>query len=61
MLVEVTGSAEQEKMGGVGTGVIINDSGTILTSLHVVRGAAGVHVTFADGTESEAFVMAYYH
>ena len=42
----------------LGTGVVIDDSGTILTSLHVVTDAGEVHVTFADGTESEASVIA---
>ena len=41
----------------LGTGVVIEDSGTILTSLHVVRDAVEVRVIFADGTESEALVV----
>lgn len=41
----------------VGTGVIIVDSGVILTNLHVVLGAERVAVTFADGSESEARVI----
>lgn len=41
---------------GIGTGVIINDNGDILTSLHVVAGADSILVTFADGTQSEAQV-----
>jgi len=39
---------------GIGTGVVIIDNGTILTNLHVVRGAKRLVVTFADGMESEA-------
>lgn len=39
---------------GVGTGVIVNDAGDILTSLHVVATAATIRVTFADGTVSPA-------
>jgi S1-C subfamily serine protease len=39
-----------------GTGVIINADATILTALHVVRGAATIHVTFADGTAATATV-----
>jgi S1-C subfamily serine protease len=38
----------------LGTGVVIKDDGTILTNLHVVWGAKRVHVTFADGHESDA-------
>jgi S1-C subfamily serine protease len=40
-----------------GTGVVIVDSGLILTNLHVVAGARRVHVTFFDGTDSEAEVI----
>ena len=42
---------------GVGTGVIIDDQGTILTNLHVVDGAERVGVEFVDGTRSEAEVQ----
>lgn len=41
----------------VGTGVVINDAGDILTSLHVVAGAANIQVTFADGTQSNAQIV----
>jgi S1-C subfamily serine protease len=44
--------------GGLGTGVILNDSADIVTSYHVVRGARTIQVTFADGLESGAFVLA---
>jgi S1-C subfamily serine protease len=43
--------------GSVGTGVVIVETGVILTNLHVVYGAKTVKVTFADGTESEAEVI----
>ncbi len=41
----------------VGSGVVIVDKGLILTSLHVVDGATRLTVTFADGSQSEAFVV----
>jgi len=41
----------------VGTGVVIVDSGVILTSLHVVAGAEKVSLRFADGTASDATVI----
>jgi len=41
---------------GLGTGVIVNADGQIVTALHVVQGATSVKVTFADGTESPAIV-----
>ena len=43
---------------GVGSGVIINADGEILTSLHVVDGATAVRVSFSDGTESAARMTA---
>jgi S1-C subfamily serine protease len=42
---------------GVGTGVVIVDTGVILTNLHVVSGSEKVVVEFADGTESDAAVI----
>ena len=41
---------------GLGSGVIIDDAGDILTSLHVVANATDIEVTFADGTKSAATV-----
>ena len=48
---------EEDSIKGTGSGVVILDSGIILTSLHVVSGAARLQVVFADGTESEASVV----
>jgi S1-C subfamily serine protease len=48
---------EGEEGFGVGSGVVINDSGDILTSLHVVANASDIQLTFADGTQSGAQVM----
>ena len=41
----------------VGSGVVVVDRGVILTSLHVVKGAGRIRVTFADGLESEAALV----
>src|SRR5581483_4986662 len=43
---------------GLGSGVVIDDRGDILTSLHVVADAADIKLTFADGTESAGQVIA---
>ncbi|MBN2115084.1 MAG: trypsin-like peptidase domain-containing protein [Anaerolineales bacterium] len=48
--------ADGEAHTGLGTGVVININGDILTSLHVVDGSTRIRVTFADGTESLAVV-----
>jgi S1-C subfamily serine protease len=42
---------------GLGSGVVVDETGSILTSLHVVDGAGNIQVTFADGTESDAVVV----
>ncbi len=42
---------------GLGSGVVVDAFGNILTSLHVVDGASIIKVTFADGTESEAVIV----
>jgi S1-C subfamily serine protease len=49
--------ADGEQENGLGSGVIIDDRGDILTSLHVVAGASEIQLTFADGTQSSATVM----
>ncbi|HMK98346.1 MAG TPA: trypsin-like peptidase domain-containing protein [Acidimicrobiales bacterium] len=38
----------------LGTGVVVDTQGDILTALHVVQGASRIEVTFADGTNSLA-------
>lgn len=47
-----------EATGGQGSGVVIDMNGNILTSLHVVADAANIHLTFADGTEAGATIIA---
>jgi S1-C subfamily serine protease len=41
----------------LGTGVVMDDFGDILTALHVVQGASDIVVTFADGTSSPAKIL----
>ena len=45
-----------EQKVGLGTGVIINADGDILTANHVVAGAKVIKVTFADGTTTIAAI-----
>jgi len=40
----------------LGTGVIVDGAGDILTCLHVVNGATKISITFADGTRSDGIV-----
>lgn len=46
-----------EQYIAVGSGVVIDDEGTILTNLHVVRAAKKLRVVFWDGTESDAAII----
>ncbi len=53
-----TGSTNNGKAEeSLGSGVVVDDAGDILTSLHVVANATDIQVTFADGTQSSAQVM----
>lgn len=56
--VEDPKNKDKDKESGVGTGVVIKDDGTILTNFHVIAGAKRLTVTFFDGTEAEAQVIA---
>ncbi|MCE7984686.1 MAG: peptidase S1 [Caldilinea sp. CFX5] len=51
-------AADPEEGHGLGTGVVINNDGSVLTSLHVISGATTIKLTFADGTEATGQVMA---
>jgi S1-C subfamily serine protease len=42
----------------LGSGVVVDQAGDILTSLHVVAGSSAIKVTFADGTSSAAQIAA---
>ena len=50
-------SRKGEVERGVGSGVVIVNKGVILTSLHVVQGAAVIRVVFFDGLMSRASVI----
>jgi S1-C subfamily serine protease len=58
VLIQTQSDGSQPDAGfGLGTGVVIDAVGDILTSLHVVADATQVQVTFADGTQSSAQVI----
>ena len=57
VLIQTEAPGKDGKEGhGLGSGVVINDSGAILTSLHVVEDASDIQLTFADGTQSSALM-----
>ena len=58
--VHGTGYAKEQAgraMEGIGSGVVIVDSGIILTNLHVIAGAERIQVEFEDGFETDATVI----
>ncbi len=58
ILVQTEYAGKPSESGhGLGSGVVVDFAGDILTSLHVVDGAKEINVTFADGTSSEALVV----
>jgi S1-C subfamily serine protease len=58
VLIQVKGpSVNGSETDGLGSGVVIDDAGDILTALHVVADAVAIQVTFADGSQSSASVL----
>jgi S1-C subfamily serine protease len=51
------GTGKPPSDSGLGSGVVVNADGDILTSLHVVADATEIELTFADGTTSGADVL----
>jgi S1-C subfamily serine protease len=59
VLIQTNAEGERgEAEDGLGSGVVINDKGDILTSLHVVDGADEIHIIYADGTRATGEVVA---
>jgi S1-C subfamily serine protease len=52
---EASGAVQPDN--GIGSGVVVNLAGDILTSLHVVADATDVRLTFADGTRSNGEIV----
>ena len=50
-------SEERRAVEGLGSGVIIDASGIVITNDHVIRGASEVHVVLADGRQLDAEVI----
>ncbi|MCS7087284.1 MAG: trypsin-like peptidase domain-containing protein [Thermoflexales bacterium] len=56
VIVEARREGTSASQADLGSGVIVSQRGDILTSLHVIRGARSIEVTFADNTRSPAFL-----
>jgi S1-C subfamily serine protease len=58
VLIQTKGFHDNNKDDyGLGSGVIIDDQGHILTSRHVIKDASQIKITFFDGSESGAQVV----
>ncbi len=51
------GRERRQAVEGLGSGVIVDPNGLVLTNEHVIRGAAKIHVGLADGRELDAEVI----
>jgi S1-C subfamily serine protease len=59
VLIETEGvAADGTTAQGIGSGVVVNREGAILTSFHVIANKTTILLTFADGTQSEAAIVA---
>ncbi len=58
VVIRTTGASGDGEDDGLGTGVIVNADGSILTAFHVIKGASSIEVTFMDGTKGKATVTA---
>jgi S1-C subfamily serine protease len=60
-IVEITTGGQQtgrsRQAGGLGSGIVLDTSGNILTNNHVVSGFTTATVTFADGATGQAQVV----
>ncbi len=56
-ITEEAGQIVLQPGKGIGTGVVISDSGDILTAAHVVRGASNVKARLLDGSEAGVSVV----
>ena len=56
---QAAGSDGGRRVNGMGTGVLIDPRGYILTDYHVVNGVREVHVTRADGQRHTARLLAH--
>ena len=55
--IEATSGSGKGDNAGLGTGVIVNMSGAILTALHVVDDASTIKLSFVDGTRSNGQIV----
>ena len=57
VLIETDGAkAAGDAAKRLGSGVVVNAAGSVLTALHVVADTTAIHLTFADGSTSTATI-----
>lgn len=54
---QASGPFSGGQQGGLGSGIVLDKDGHILTNYHVVRGSDTVTITFSDGTVASADVV----
>lgn len=58
VLITIAGrNPDNSSFNGLGSGVVVDQNGSILTSLHVIQGAQDVEVRFFDGSQAQAKVV----
>jgi S1-C subfamily serine protease len=59
VLIQTQAEGEDgERDNGLGSGVVINANGDVLTSLHVVEGKSDIQIVYADGTHAQGVIIA---
>jgi S1-C subfamily serine protease len=57
VLIQTQEGSGDSGTSSLGSGVIVNKQGQIMTANHVIEGATSIEVTFADGTRAAAQVV----
>jgi S1-C subfamily serine protease len=57
VFIQTNRENDQDKKFAVGSGVVINENGDILTALHVVADAVEIKIHFSDGSQSAAQII----
>lgn len=56
LVVVQTDLRQEDDLFGLGSGVVINGDGSVLTAHHIVEGSGEIQVGYADGTRTPAFL-----
>lgn len=51
------GAADEPQPDAIGSGVVVNESGAVLTALHLITGTDRWVIVFADGSKSDASLI----